>query len=337
MRVHTDPGAAGLADGLNARAFTVGRDVAFAQGEYRPGTPIGDALIAHELPHVAQQSGAGPTGGVAGKRMDGGREDLEEDADVAAIGAVASLWGSPSGAGRHRPGHDHPRAAVPPGRAAPATPALPPRIGGHPAPVAAPTENYVVPFDQHPLSAPGEQIIFNDQFDHATPNLFQLKFTATGGKFDTATGPAVKTIPGLVSGNQFFFINSTWDGTSAVSVTLQVQKVADSSVVWTRTWTFGKKVHYPTMITQQEAEGEVALPGVYSYKLGPDLGADGVDDYLHQTILESFGQRTCNITMADLNAISRMPTQRSIRRRPLRAISLARPATTAPSPCLLGT
>ncbi|MDQ4048465.1 MAG: DUF4157 domain-containing protein, partial [Actinomycetota bacterium] len=39
-------------------AFTVGSDVFFAAGEYRPGTPAGDELIAHELTHVVQQRGA---------------------------------------------------------------------------------------------------------------------------------------------------------------------------------------------------------------------------------------------------------------------------------------
>ena len=42
----------------DARAFTVGRDIAFAAGEYQPHTPAGRHLIAHELAHVAQQGGA---------------------------------------------------------------------------------------------------------------------------------------------------------------------------------------------------------------------------------------------------------------------------------------
>ncbi|HWK90206.1 MAG TPA: DUF4157 domain-containing protein, partial [Longimicrobium sp.] len=58
VRVHTDGRAASLSDGMRARAFTVGEHVAFGAGEYRPGTPVGDALIAHELAHVAQQQGA---------------------------------------------------------------------------------------------------------------------------------------------------------------------------------------------------------------------------------------------------------------------------------------
>ena len=49
VRVHTDGKATGLADRMNAHAFAVGEHIAFAGGEYQPGTLIGDALIAHEL------------------------------------------------------------------------------------------------------------------------------------------------------------------------------------------------------------------------------------------------------------------------------------------------
>jgi Domain of unknown function (DUF4157) len=55
VRVHTDARAAQTARELNARAYTLGRDVAFAPGEYRPQTPEGRTLLAHELTHVVQQ------------------------------------------------------------------------------------------------------------------------------------------------------------------------------------------------------------------------------------------------------------------------------------------
>lgn len=58
VRVHTGPRAAALAEQLQARAFTIGRDVAFAPGQYQPGTPAGQRLLAHELAHVAQQGQA---------------------------------------------------------------------------------------------------------------------------------------------------------------------------------------------------------------------------------------------------------------------------------------
>jgi len=57
VRVHSGPAAALGARQIEARAFTVGRDVVFGAGEYSPSTPDGRRLLAHELTHVVQQSG----------------------------------------------------------------------------------------------------------------------------------------------------------------------------------------------------------------------------------------------------------------------------------------
>ncbi|MFI5223355.1 MAG: DUF4157 domain-containing protein, partial [Nitrospirales bacterium] len=89
VRVHTDSEAASLSDDLSARAFTVGSDIAFGPGEYKPGTMIGDALIAHELAHVVQQGGGQSTSEPQSK-SDAGHNALEEDADISAVGAVIS-------------------------------------------------------------------------------------------------------------------------------------------------------------------------------------------------------------------------------------------------------
>jgi hypothetical protein len=56
VRVHTDSKAAEIARVVNARAFTIGRNVVFGDGEYAPGTSNGKRLLAHELTHVVQQS-----------------------------------------------------------------------------------------------------------------------------------------------------------------------------------------------------------------------------------------------------------------------------------------
>ena len=92
VRIHTDANAAGLSDGLNARAFTVGQHVAFGSGEYQPGSLVGDALLAHELAHVVQQGG---TSADSAPMRKGPGEDtgIERDADRAAVGAVTSMWG----------------------------------------------------------------------------------------------------------------------------------------------------------------------------------------------------------------------------------------------------
>jgi hypothetical protein len=55
VRVHTDADAAKAATSVRARAFTSGRNIFFRQGEYKPSSQIGRALLAHELTHVIQQ------------------------------------------------------------------------------------------------------------------------------------------------------------------------------------------------------------------------------------------------------------------------------------------
>jgi hypothetical protein len=59
VRVHTDASADASAKAVGAKAYTVGRDLVFAAGEYQPGDNMGRHLIAHELAHVVQQGGAG--------------------------------------------------------------------------------------------------------------------------------------------------------------------------------------------------------------------------------------------------------------------------------------
>jgi Domain of unknown function (DUF4157) len=55
VRVHADDRAARSARALHAAAYTVGRDVVFAPGQYRPDAEPGRRLLAHELAHVVQQ------------------------------------------------------------------------------------------------------------------------------------------------------------------------------------------------------------------------------------------------------------------------------------------
>ncbi len=92
VRIHTGADATSAAAQQNARAFTIGSDIAFAGGEYAPGTIVGDALLAHELAHVAQQDGARDDGPLT--KSDAATGALEHDADNAAVHAVVSLWPS---------------------------------------------------------------------------------------------------------------------------------------------------------------------------------------------------------------------------------------------------
>jgi hypothetical protein len=66
VRVHVDARAAGSARAVNARAYTVHKDIVFGAGEYAPATPSGRRLLLHELTHTVQQTGATPPVGSAG-------------------------------------------------------------------------------------------------------------------------------------------------------------------------------------------------------------------------------------------------------------------------------
>ncbi|MCK5012997.1 MAG: DUF4157 domain-containing protein [Candidatus Omnitrophica bacterium] len=61
VHVHSDARAARVARSVNARTFTLGRDVVFGAGQYAPGMSEGRRLLAHELTHVVQQSGKNKT------------------------------------------------------------------------------------------------------------------------------------------------------------------------------------------------------------------------------------------------------------------------------------
>jgi hypothetical protein len=58
VRVHAGKAAEQSAREVNASAYTVGHAIVFGEGRFAPGTHQGRRLIAHELTHVVQQSGA---------------------------------------------------------------------------------------------------------------------------------------------------------------------------------------------------------------------------------------------------------------------------------------
>jgi phage-related protein len=55
VNIHTDTNAADLSKSLNAKAFTVGKDIFFNQGKFDPSSTEGKKLLAHELTHTIQQ------------------------------------------------------------------------------------------------------------------------------------------------------------------------------------------------------------------------------------------------------------------------------------------
>jgi hypothetical protein len=76
--VHDDADADYVAKALGANALAVGGHVAFRAGRYRPGTPAGRELIAHEVGHVAESSAR--DGGTAGAvQLDVSVDDVTEE------------------------------------------------------------------------------------------------------------------------------------------------------------------------------------------------------------------------------------------------------------------
>lgn len=59
VRLHTGPAASELNERVSARAFTIGRDVFFHGSTPDLDSTNGQELLAHELTHTIQQTGAG--------------------------------------------------------------------------------------------------------------------------------------------------------------------------------------------------------------------------------------------------------------------------------------
>ncbi len=107
VRVHTDNQAAETAHAINARAFTIGRDIVFGANQYQPDAPSGRHLLAHELTHVVQQAYSPPVrthstdGYPATSRADVNRErhkPVPSTSDAMAI--QRELIGNPERIGR---------------------------------------------------------------------------------------------------------------------------------------------------------------------------------------------------------------------------------------------
>jgi Domain of unknown function (DUF4157) len=86
VRVHTDKKAEESAKSVNALAYTVGQDIVFGVGQYKPYTSTGKHLIAHELAHTIQQSQQ-PTSSQL--KVDSALAPIESAADSAASAVMS--------------------------------------------------------------------------------------------------------------------------------------------------------------------------------------------------------------------------------------------------------
>lgn len=88
VRIHDGAQGHDAARALEARAFTLDSDIAFGAGYFRPDTPLGRGLLAHELAHVTQQ-GQGPRTAPLGALAPSQDARLEAEADSAAAAFAA--------------------------------------------------------------------------------------------------------------------------------------------------------------------------------------------------------------------------------------------------------
>lgn len=102
VRVHTGAASASAATQLSARAFTVGRDIHFAAGQYRPGDRSGNHLLAHEVAHTVQQGGGGGLQAKLEVSEPGDALEVEADraADAMVSGAPATVSRGATGIAR---------------------------------------------------------------------------------------------------------------------------------------------------------------------------------------------------------------------------------------------
>lgn len=121
VRVHTDGEAEAATQAAGAAAFTWKNHVVFGERRYQPGTPSGNALLLHELVHVAQQRGAGTADGEA--QLSGRDHPLERNARAVMDGSAAPQTTSQAMVQRQGKDDPKPKSASADTRRTPASPA----------------------------------------------------------------------------------------------------------------------------------------------------------------------------------------------------------------------
>jgi hypothetical protein len=79
VRIHDGPASDVAAREINARAFTLGKDIHFAAGRYEPNTAKGQELIAHEVAHAVQSAHGDARGGGAQISTPGDAKEQEAE------------------------------------------------------------------------------------------------------------------------------------------------------------------------------------------------------------------------------------------------------------------
>lgn len=91
VRVHTDHQAATDAAAIGARAFTHGKDIYFGQNEYRPTSPAGKWLLAHEVAHTQQTNPGVVSRYARNEPLPAPTQDEDQEQDAATPQADAAV------------------------------------------------------------------------------------------------------------------------------------------------------------------------------------------------------------------------------------------------------
>ena len=96
VRIHIDAKAAKAAQSVNAEAFSLGSHIVFNAGKYEPNTTNGKRLLAHELAHVALQSGRQPATPATIRRKAGPEPAEQGGPDLNDLSVAPSASNQPS-------------------------------------------------------------------------------------------------------------------------------------------------------------------------------------------------------------------------------------------------
>lgn len=105
VRVHADEPAAALAADVRAKAFTLGGDIVFGKGQYRPRAISGQRLLAHELTHTLQQN---PKARIRRDLLGSDTKATQKKIDAFALAQLRLIKSLPSTRGPNAPLQPHP-------------------------------------------------------------------------------------------------------------------------------------------------------------------------------------------------------------------------------------
>ena len=288
VKIHTGTEAADSAKDVNAKAYTIGNDIVFNEGQFNTGSTEGKKLMAHELAHVMQQSNI-----------------IQKQPALTPVPTPP-----PVPVTEYSPGTGFAKEFI--------IPAQDPANGPDSSSVQVSAGEQVLfnvsasDKDRKRVSPSGPWV----ESDGAGP--YEIDFKITGdAEFDSVGSKITsKQIASLKSRTVPLFIQSTWDSKTAITITATVKdnapavvapdigSVKDADKVYT--WNFVARIKTcPTSLKKIDGPAASAwtkTAGQYSYLAMPDLGKPGRPDYQGQTVLEQFGAVSAlGFSMSDLD------------------------------------